>query len=176
MASFYTIGHSSRSMDEFLSALCAYEITAVVDVRRFPGSERNPQFNADVLAETLDAHGIAYDHLEALGGRRSKQRSESPNIAWDNDSFRAYADYALSETFQDALDELTAIAREETSVLMCAEAVYWRCHRRIIADWLVARGHEVTNIFGPDRASEHELTRFAEIRDGRVAYPGTDEL
>lgn len=172
MAQFYTIGHASRSTAEFLAALQAYDVTMVVDVRRFPGSERNPQFNADTLAEALAEHGIEYRHLEALGGRRSSQRDDSPNDAWENDSFRAYADYALSEEFQTALTELLEFGREYAPAIMCAETVYWRCHRRIVADWLIARGNEVTNIFDADRADDHELTRFAEIQNGRVVYSG----
>ena len=175
MAQFYTIGHSSRSIDEFLSALCAHEIDLVADVRRFPGSERNPQFNADALAETLAERGIEYCHVEALGGRRSDSLADSPNAGWENDSFQAYADYALSEEFQNALGDLIEFARDHTPAIMCAEAVYWRCHRRIVADWLVADGREVADIFGPDRANEHALTRFAENHDGRVVYPEDDD-
>lgn len=174
MAKFYTIGHSSRPLEEFLSALRTHGIDLVVDVRRFPGSERNPQFDADTLAAALSEHGIEYSHLEALGGRRSSDRTDSPNGGWENSSFRAYADYALTDGFQDALGKLTEFAREHTPAIMCAEAVYWRCHRRIVSDWLIAAGHEVADIFGPDRANEHELTRFAEIRDGRVVYPEDD--
>ncbi|WP_254544296.1 DUF488 domain-containing protein [Halomarina pelagica] len=171
MARFYTVGHSSRSAEEFVETVRAHGVTLVVDVRRFPGSERNPQFDAEALAETLGEHGIEYRHIEALGGRRSSPLSASPNAAWENASFRAYADYALTADFQDALEELIALAAERTPAITCAEAVYWRCHRRIVADWLVARGHDVVHVFGPDRADEHELTRFAEIRDGRVLYP-----
>lgn len=171
VARFYTVGHSSRSAEEFLATLRPYGIDFVVDVRRFPGSERNPQFDADALAETLAEHGIGYRHVEALGGRRSSQMADSPNGGWENDSFRAYADYALTEAFQDALEELIELARDHTPAIVCAEAVYWRCHRRIVADWLLAAGHSVVDVFGPDRANEHELTRFAEVRDGRVVYP-----
>ena len=174
MARFYTVGHSSRSAAEFLATLRGHGIDLVVDVRRFPGSERNPQFDADTLAGTLAEHGIDYSHLEALGGRRSSGRTDSPNAGWENDSFRAYADYALTEEFRSALEELLGFVPEHTPAITCAEAVYWRCHRRIVADWLVAEGHEVVNVFGPDRADEHDLTRFAEVRDGRVVYPGDD--
>ena len=171
MARVYTFGHSSRSIEEFISALRSYDVTLVVDVRRFPGSRRNPQFGADALAATLDEHGIGYRHLEALGGRRSDPQGDSPNDEWENDSFQAYADYALTDAFQEALDELVTLAENEVLVIICAEAVYWRCHRRIIADWLLARGYDVVNIFDGDRADEHELTRFAEISNGRVTYP-----
>ena len=175
MAEFFTIGHSSRSIEEFLSSLRSHGVDLVVDVRRFPGSERNPQFDAEALAETLGGHGIEYRHLEALGGRRSSPLTDSPNGGWENESFRAYADHALSETFQDALSELIALGGEHTPAIMCAEAVYWRCHRRIVADWLLADGHDVVDIFGPDRANEHDLTRFAEVRGGRVVYPEGDD-
>lgn len=175
MAQCYTIGHSSCPIAEFLSAVREYEIDLVVDVRRFPGSKHNPQFDADDLAETLAEHEIEYRHLEALGGRRSGSRTDSRNTAWENDSFRAYADYALTDTFQNVLEELITFTQEYTPVIMCAEAVYWRCHRRIIADWLIAADVEVVDIFGPERANTHDLTRFAEIRDGRVVYPKDDE-
>lgn len=134
MPRVYTFGHSSRSIEEFVSALHRYDVTVVVDVRRFPGSRRNPQFGADALAAALDEHGIEYRHLEALGGRRSESRAESPNDECDNDSFQAYADYALTDAFQTALDELVALAETDVPAIVCAEAVYWRCHRRIIAD------------------------------------------
>ncbi|WP_254544927.1 DUF488 domain-containing protein [Halomarina pelagica] len=171
MTRVYTFGHSSRSIEEFVSALRAYDITIVVDIRRFPGSRRNPQFGADALAAALDEHGIKYRHFEALGGRRSAPPADSPNDEWENNSFQAYADYALTDEFQTALDELVALAETEVPVIVCAEAVYWRCHRRIVADWLLARGCEVVNIYDAGRADEHELTRFAEISNGRVTYP-----
>ena len=174
MACVYTFGHSSRSIKEFISTLCTYEITIVVDVRRFPGSRRNPQFGADALAATLDEHDIGYRHFEALGGRRSGPRTDSPNDEWENDSFQAYADYALTDEFQTALDELVTLADEEVPVIVCAEAVYWRCHRRIVADWLLARGCEVINIFDADRTDEHELTRFAKVSNGDVTYPADE--
>lgn len=171
MKCVYTFGHSTRSIEEFVSALNAYDITLVVDIRRFPGSRRNPQFDADALAATLEEHDIGYSHFDALGGRRSESAVDSPNGAWKNDSFQAYADYALSDEFQSALDELVAFAETEVPVIVCAEAVYWRCHRRIVADWLLARECEVIDIYDADRAEEHEMTRFAKVSDGRVTYP-----
>jgi uncharacterized protein (DUF488 family) len=161
-------------MEEFVSALRAYDVTLVVDVRRFPGSRRNPQFGSDAMAAALDENGVGYRHAEALGGRRSSPETDSPNGAWENDSFRAYADYALTDEFQTALDELVAFAEAEVPVIVCAEAVYWRCHRRIVADWLLARGCEVIDVYDADRAEEHELTRFAEVSDGRVTYPAEE--
>lgn len=173
MARVYTFGHSSRSIEEFVSALRSYGVTEVADVRRYPGSRRNPQFGADALPESLDEHGIGYRHFEALGGRRSSPEADSPNDEWENDSFQAYADYALTDEFQTALDELVALAETDVPAIVCAEAVYWRCHRRIIADWLLARGCDVVNIFEADHADEHELTRFAEVSNGRVTYPAS---
>lgn len=175
MARFYTIGHSSRSIEEFRSTLQAHGADVVADVRRFPGSERNPQFDADALADSLAERGIGYRHFEALGGRRSSPAADSPNQAWENRSFRSYADYARTAAFQTGLDELVELGRERTPAVTCAEYVYWRCHRRIIADWLVARGHDVVNVYDADRADEHELTRFAEVRDGDVVYPTSDD-
>lgn len=171
MALFYSIGHSSRSIDEFLAALETYGIDLVVDIRSLPGSDRHPQFDQETLADTLEDHDIDYRYLEALGGRRSSDRANSPNAAWENDSFRAYADYALSAEFERALEELIELGEKYTPAIMCAEAVYWRCHRRIVADWLIARGQEVVDIFGPNRANEHELTRFAVADGGEVRYP-----
>lgn len=171
MARVYTFGHSSRSIEEFILALQEYDITHVVDIRRFPGSRRNPQFGADALAAALDDQDIEYHHFEALGGRRSASSADSPNNEWENDSFQAYADYALTDEFQTALDGLVALAETDVPVIVCAEAVYWRCHRRIVADWLLARGYEVVNIFDAGRADEHELTRFAEVSNGQVTYP-----
>lgn len=171
MAVFFTIGHSSRSLKEFLAALQTHGVDLVVDIRRLPGSDRHPQFDQDALAESLGEHGIEYRYFETLGGRRSSDLADSPNDAWNNDSFRAYADHALSEDFQRALDELVELGDQYTPAIMCAEAVYWRCHRRIVADWLIARGHNVVDIFGPERANEHELTRFAVVDGDQVSYP-----
>jgi uncharacterized protein (DUF488 family) len=171
MARVYTFGHSSRAIEEFIAALRSYDVTLVVDVRRFPGSRRNPQFGADALAASLTEHGIEYHHLDALGGRRSDSQIESPNDAWENDSFQAYADYALTDAFQTALDKLIALTETNVPAIVCAEAVYWRCHRRIIADWLLVRGYDVINIYDTDRADEHELTRFAAVSNGWVTYP-----
>lgn len=168
----YTLGHSSRSAEAFIAILRHYSITMVADVRRFPGSRRHPHFKAEVLRERLQENGIAYRHFEALGGRRSGSPPESPNTGWENRAFRAYADYALTEAFQAQLDELIALARGEVPALVCSEAVFWRCHRRIIADWLRVRGCEVVNIYDVRRAEAHRLPSFADISDGRLTYPG----
>jgi uncharacterized protein (DUF488 family) len=171
MVHVYTFGHSSRSIEDFVAGLRSHGVTLVIDIRQFPGSRRNPQFDAETLAAALDEHAIGYHHLGVLGGRRSDIRADSPNGAWENDSFQAYADYALTDEFQTALDELATLAKNDVPAIVCAETVYWRCHRRIVADWLLARDYEVSNIYDPDRADEHELTRFAKVRNGRVTYP-----
>ena len=168
----YTFGHSSRSAEEFVSVLQAYAVTLVVDVRRFPGSRRHPHFAASALAEVLRDHGIGYRHVEALGGRRSSPAGHSPNAGWENHSFRAYADYALTDEFQRELDGLIRLAGTEVPVLVCAEALSWRCHRRIIADWLLVRGCEVVDIHGDRRADAHDLPGFARVSGGKLTYPG----
>lgn len=171
MSRFYTLGHSTRSFDELLAVLEAYEITLLADVRSFPRSRTNPQFDREQLTERLPEHGIAYEHVEPLGGYRDTDLDDSPNGAWENDSFHAYADYALSEEFQAGLEELIALGAEETVAYVCAEKVFWRCHRRIVSDWLLARDHEVVHLFDVDRVEPHSLTRFATVEDGCVTYP-----
>lgn len=174
MSRFFTLGHSTRSFDELLELLDQHGITFLVDVRSFPRSRTNPQFNCDRLTERLPDHGISYEHIDELGGYRDTDLDESPNAAWNNDSFHAYADYALTEEFQAGLQDLIALGEEFTVSYMCAEKVYWRCHRRIISDWLLARGHEVVHIFDTDRAENHSLTRFATVADETVTYPESE--
>jgi uncharacterized protein (DUF488 family) len=166
----YTIGHSTHPLATFLALLERHGVRAVVDVRRFPGSRRHPQFGRDALAAALAARGIRYAHLEALGGRRPV-RSGSPNGGWDVRAFQGYADHMASAEFAADLERLEALARAALTTVMCAEAVWWRCHRRLVADALVARGWEVAHV-GPDgRLISHELTPFAERRGGRLDYP-----
>lgn len=172
MNPIYTFGHSTRAAADFVSVLRGYGITLVADVRRFPGSRRHPQFGSDALSELLRQNGLAYRHFEALGGRRSGSPPDSPNVGWQNRSFRAYADYALTDAFQAELDKLIELAESEIVVLVCSEAVFWRCHRRIIADWLLARGCEVVDIYDARRADAHALPPFARVSGGRVTYPG----
>lgn len=172
MSRIYTIGHSDRSLDELVRALDGHDVTLLVDVRRFPGSQAHPHFNEENLATELPEHGIGYRHEEALGGRRSLSREGSPNDAWETPGFQAYADHALTDAFQQALGRLEKDARSKTPAIMCAEAVPWRCHRRIIADWLVARGHDVVDIFDIERARPHEPPAFARAEGGTVRYPG----
>jgi uncharacterized protein (DUF488 family) len=169
----YTIGHSSRTIDEFMDLLHEQRIEALIDVRRFPGSRRYPHFGAQALANTLEAAGIAYQHVDALGGRRSP-RPNSPNEAWRNPQFRGYADHMDSAEFQAALADLIDAAPSRRQSLMCAEAVPWQCHRQLIADALVARGVAVKHIIQSGKVNEHELSQHARVLEGgRVIYPGS---
>jgi uncharacterized protein (DUF488 family) len=168
----YTIGHSVHEADEFLSLLHAHDIELLVDVRRYPASRRVPQFNSGVLAETLGSGGIRYEHAEGLGGRRSPAPS-SPNMAWRNEQFRGYADHMTSEEFMGALATLEAERRP--AAVMCAEVQWVNCHRRLIADALVAHGRQVLHIDGRGARSPHELTDFALVSEGRVSYPPVQE-
>ena len=169
----YTIGHSTRTLEQFVALLREHGVELLVDVRRFPGSRRHPQFGAEALAAGLAAAGIGYRHAEALGGRRtSESGAASPNGAWRNAAFRAYADYMATDAFRAALDELIADAGRGTVAVMCAEAVPWRCHRRLITDALIARGVAVADIVGPGPASPAALSEHAVARpDGTVTYP-----
>lgn len=169
----YTIGHSTRTVDELLALLRTNGVELLVDVRRFPASRRHPHFNSAALAASLAEAGIAYRHAEEMGGRRTPApEAESPNGAWRNDSFRGYADYMSTPAFQAALERLMAEARERTLAVMCAEAVPWRCHRRLISDALLARGVPVADIVGPGPAALAALSPHALVRaDGTVLYP-----
>lgn len=170
-----TIGHSTRTIEEFLSLLTAHRILRLVDVRRYPRSRRYPHFHSDALANRLTDAGLTYRHMPDLGGRRTA-RSDSPNTGWRNASFRGYADYMQTEEFQQAIEALTSEASEARTVIMCAEAVPWRCHRSLIADRLLINGWEVIHIMGPAQVQSHRLTSFAIPRDGRLLYPApTDQ-
>ncbi len=167
----YTIGHSTRSLVELLDLLQEHEVEWLVDVRRFPASRRHPHFAGEALAESLPAAGIEYVHEPEMGGYR-KPKPDSPNTAWRVKGFQAYADHMQSPEFQEALERLTARARESTTAIMCAEAVPWRCHRQLISDALVARGHEVVHILAPAKVDRHELNPDARsLEDGRLIYP-----
>lgn len=164
---YFTIGHSTRSIPEFVDLLRGAEIGAVVDVRTVPRSRTNPQFNRETLPATLEAHQIGYEHLAALGGLRGKQsRSPSLNTFWDNDSFRNYADYAMTDRFREGLGRLREIGQSRRVAIMCAEAVWWRCHRRIIADYLIAAGETVFHILTPERTEAARLTPAASKLPG----------
>jgi len=166
----YTIGHSTRTLEEFLAILRAHQIKTLVDVRTVPRSRRVPQFNTENLSQSLPRHQIQYLHLPALGGLR-KPRKDSPNTAWRNDSFRGYADYMQTPDFQIGLDELINIASKHPTVIMCAEAVPWRCHRSLIADAMLVRGWEEIDLFSEQNAKPHKLTDFAKVDGTRVTYP-----
>ena len=171
----HTIGHSTREFPEFLGLLESRGIRHVVDVRRYPASRRHPQYASAALEQALRAAGIAYTHEQDLGGRR-QPRPDSPNTGWRSASFRGYADYMNTDAFQAALAQLIALAGQARTAVMCAEAVPWRCHRQLIADALVARGHEVGHILSLERVDAHRLTPFARIEsDGRVRYPAVPE-
>ena len=167
----WTIGHSSRELGEFVDLLREREIELLADVRRFPGSRRHPHFNEDALRAALADYAIYYRHFPALGGRRGKPTADSPNTGWRVDSFAAYADYMATAAFREALEQLEDEAAERRSAVMCAEAVPWRCHRRLIADALIVRGWEVIDIMGPGKAAPGRLTEFARLEDGTLIYP-----
>jgi len=167
----YTIGHSTRAIDAVLELLRIHGIQQLGDVRTVPKSRRHPHFAQEALARSLAAAGVDYRHLPALGGLR-KPRRDSTNTAWRHEGFRGYADYMETPEFDAALDELIGWAAQAPTTIMCAEAVWWQCHRRLVADALVARGVAVRHILGPDAPKKHELTDFARVESGRVRYPG----
>ena len=166
----WTIGHSTRGIDEFISLLKENLIKLLVDVRAWPGSKRYPHFNKDALAESLNAHGIRYEHFPELGGKR-KSKPDSRNTAWRNASFRGYADYMETEQFQKGIERLLDVAAEAgPPAIMCAEAVWWRCHRSLIADYLKARGVEVLHVLAANKVEPHPYTSAARIVDGALSY------
>jgi len=165
----YTIGHSTRSLEEFVKMLQSFYITALVDIRHYPGSRKFPHFNKESLAASLQEVGIRYTHLEALGGRRKVQK-DSKNSRWRNDSFQGYADYMETEAFEKAAAKLEAIASEQPTAYMCAEAVWWRCHRSMVSDYLKAKGWKVLHIMRTDKADEHPYTSPARVVGNHVSY------
>ena len=172
LAVLYTVGHSTRTIEDLIDALKAHQIQTLVDIRAFPMSRRLPQFNRESLEQTLPAAGIRYVWLEALGGYRKKSFEESPNIGLRNQSFRNYADYMLTPEFDRAMSELLALAGSSRTAYMCAERVYFRCHRMLVSDWLVAHGHEVLHIDAEGPVKPHTLMAEARIVDGRLIYRG----
>jgi uncharacterized protein (DUF488 family) len=172
LAILYTIGHSTRTSNELLEALKAHQIQTVVDIRAFPMSRRLPEFNRESLEKSLPAAGVAYVWMKALGGYRRKIVEESRNIALRNTSFRNYADYILTAEFETAAGELVTLAQASRTVYMCAERVYFRCHRMLVSDWMVAHGHEVSHIDGTGPAKIHQLTAEARMLDGQLVYRG----
>lgn len=166
----WSIGHSTHSLDEFAALLEGAGIEAVADVRTVPKSRRHPHFASASLARELPARGIAYEHLGRLGGWRRVQ-PDSPNGGWENESFRGYADYTATDEFRAGVDELLALAEGRRTAMMCSEGLWWRCHRRLIADRLLVRGIDVVHI-GPDGATaKHELTSFAVVSGDEITYP-----
>lgn len=168
----YTLGHSTRELEELLALLRAHEVDELVDVRRFPASRRHPWFDREPLSEAVEAAGMEYSHREVLGGRRAPPDPESPNRGWRNEGFRAYADHLATPGAREALARLAAGAERRVQAVMCAEIVPWRCHRRIIADHLVASGVPVLHVIEPGDVQEHELNPMARVLDdGRIVYP-----
>ncbi|MEJ2695141.1 MAG: DUF488 domain-containing protein [Candidatus Sulfobium sp.] len=170
--SIFTIGHSTRPIAEFIEIIGAFGIKQVVDIRTIPKSRHNPQFNGDELRESLRAAGIRYLHMKGLGGLRHPQK-DSPNTAWRNASFRGFADYMQTEEFEDSIGKLVKEAGKQKTVIMCAEAVPWRCHRSLVGDALLIRGVAVTHIMGMNSGREHALTRWAKVEGRKITYPGT---
>jgi uncharacterized protein (DUF488 family) len=171
---FFTIGHSTRTPSEFVDLLRAPQVRQIVDVRTVPRSRANPQFNYDTLPGTLAAHQIGYEHIFELGGLRGRQGAlgASPNLLWENRSFRNYADYALTEPFRAGLTHLRMLGHARRCGIMCAEAVWWRCHRRIIADYLIVAGESVFHILSPGRIEAARLTLGAQRRsEDTLVYP-----
>jgi len=164
----YTIGHSTRSLEEFVALLREHGVTRLADIRRYPGSRRYPHFSGESLQQTLPDLGIDYHHFESLGGRRRPSKS-SRNAAWENEQFRGYADHMATDEFQQAVDRL--IDTGAATAYMCAEAVPWRCHRNLLSDELVRRGLEVVHIVAPGKSQLHALNAMARIEGERVVYP-----
>jgi uncharacterized protein (DUF488 family) len=167
----WTVGHSNRPVPELIGLLTNESVSLVADVRRFPGSKRQPQFGRENLENALRSYKITYRHFEALGGRRRRQDG-SPNTAWRSASFSGYADYMQTVEFQTALDILVGLAESHTTAILCAEAVPWRCHRQRISDALVARGWDVQHILGLRQVQKHRLSEFARVFEGHVTYFG----
>jgi uncharacterized protein (DUF488 family) len=176
---FFTIGHSNRSLEEFAGLLNAAEIALIADIRTIPKSRANPQFNEDTLPGSLAPFQIAYERIAALGGLRGKSKTIARDVNgfWTNDSFHNYADYALSDEFHAGLDRLIEDGRKRRTAFMCSEAVWWRCHRRIVTDHLIARGETVFHIMGERRLEPAHLTAGAVVQpDGEVVYPAEPTL
>lgn len=170
MATVWTVGHSTRSLEELIEVLRHYGVEAVVDVRTVPRSRKNPQFNREELETKLPEFGLAYTHAKDLGGLRKPLR-DSVNSAWENDSFRGFADYMQTPAFDEALSRLIDQAQSKPTAIMCAETLPWHCHRSLIGDALLVRGFDIVEIFDETKWQAHKLTSFAVVRDGRITYP-----
>jgi uncharacterized protein (DUF488 family) len=167
----FTIGHSTRSIDEFVELLRAHGIKGIVDIRSIPRSRHNPQFNADDLKQSLQREHMSYKHIKELGGLR-RAKKDSINLGWRNASFRGFADYMATQEFSEGLEALTKIANTRETAIMCAEAVPWRCHRSLIADTLTKKEWIVRDIMSRTVAARHRLTPFLKTRKGQLVYPG----
>jgi len=172
LATLYTIGHSTRTLDELVEALRAHSIATLVDIRSFPRSRRLPHFNRESLEKTLPEAGIRYLWMRELGGRRKKIRDDSPNVALRSPSFRNYADYMLTQEFQGGIAQLIELAEQSRTAYMCAERVYFHCHRMLVSDWLTAHGHEVLHLDGMGPVRPHQLLPEARVTDGKLIYRG----
>lgn len=169
--SLWTVGHSTLAIEDFIGKLRSFEIQVLADVRSYPGSRRYPHFNRENLIVSLADNGIRYEHFPELGGRR-RARPDSLNIAWRNESFRGYADYMETNEFRDGIDRLLNIASTQRTSIMCSEAVWWRCHRSLISDYLKVKGIEVNHIMSIGKAEPHPFTSAAGVVDGELSYRG----
>ena len=166
----FTIGHSTRTIERLIAVLAAYRVEMVADIRSYPRSHRNPQFSSDAIKQELSKHGIRYLWLPKLGGRRKGLGEDSKNKCWKNQSFRNYADYMETATFRQGIDELIQLSAGSTVTIMCAEALYWRCHRSMVADFLKSLDVQVTHIFDEKKAQVHEYSQCTKIINGRLTY------
>jgi uncharacterized protein (DUF488 family) len=169
----WTIGHSTRSLEDFVAMLHSFNITMLVDIRNYPGSRRYPHFNKEALEISLPTDGIQYFHLKELGGRR-KPAINSINTAWHNDAFRGYADYMQTNEFKKAIEKLEALAQKRLTAYMCSEAVWWSCHRALVSDYLKWKEWTVVHIMDIGKATEHPYTKPAKIVDGVLRYDEPD--
>ncbi len=171
----FTIGHSTRSIDDFIKLLHSFNIKFLADIRTYPGSRRFPHFNKENLKEYLAENNICYQHIPALGGRR-KAVKDSKNNAWKNESFRGYADHMETEEFKNSINELEETAFDQVTAYMCSEGVWWRCHRSLVSDYLKWKGWKVLHIFSEQKAEEHPYTSPAHIENGKLSYIARDVL
>jgi uncharacterized protein (DUF488 family) len=173
-AQIFTIGHSTRTIEDFIAILKAYGVTCLADIRTVPRSRTNPQFNKDALPESLASEDIKYIHIAGLGGLR-KTSADSVNKGWRNDSFRGYADYMQTPEFEESLNGLIELMARETVAIMCAEAVPWRCHRSLVADALTVRGYKAEDIMSATKSEPHKIKPFAKVEGTKITYPPIEE-
>jgi len=169
--SIWTVGHSTLSIEDFIARSKSFGITLLADVRSFPGSRRYPHFNKENLASALNDAGIRYEHFRELGGRR-RARPDSLNLAWRNESFRGYADYMETKEFRAGIERLLELVQQERAAIMCSEAVWWRCHRSMISDYLKVKGIDVVHIMGEGKSEAHPFTSAARVVNGELSYRG----